>query len=158
MINNKAYDATLINLQDIIITNAAISNSTSLGELPKNAYKYDIKFQFTFGVNISLKRIRTNINIDIETLTPEGEAIEVSGTFNIAYIFKVDNLPMLVQAQDDDIIVSPQLLVPLANIAYSTSRGVVYTRCQGTVLKNVILPILPNSNIEEIISRNGQKQ
>ena len=76
--------------------------------------------------------------------------MEVSGRFDIAYFFGVENLEKLVN-DGEGFLINPDLLSSLANIAYSTSRGIIYTRCQGTILKKVILPILSTQKLVEIL-------
>ncbi|MNY64312.1 hypothetical protein D3C86_2014030 [compost metagenome] len=51
---------------------------------------------------------------------------------------------------DETITIHPALGNALASITYSTSRGILMTRFQGTVLSDFILPVIdPNSLLEK---------
>ena len=63
--------------------------------------------------------------------------------YGIEYHFKVDNFQdMLHQTPDGDIEIDQELGVTLLSIAYSTSRGIILERTQGTFFEGVILPVI----------------
>ena len=75
--------------------------------------------------------------------------IEVSGKFEICFFFVIDNLDEII-GQGPEFEITQDIAVTLSNIAYSTARGILFTRCQGTALKTFILPILPTSELIEM--------
>jgi|GEM_PF-3467252 len=45
----------------------------------------------------------------------------------------------------------------MANLAYATSRGIIYTRCEATGIGQVILPVLLTADLEKILRRITNK-
>ena len=150
MSNIDDFNIDLIKVDEIVITTAAIDNNAGLSALEKDNYYFDLTYGFSPGINISKKKIKILFSCDIKTFTNLDEKMEVSGRFDIAYFFGVENLEKLVN-DGEGFLINPDLLSSLANIAYFTSRGIVYTRCQGTILKKVILPILSTQKLVEIL-------
>lgn len=100
-------------------------------------FKFDVDFEM--GHNLEENLVKTNFKVKVETESKGQE--EVNGEFHFIYWFRVDNLTDLIQEST----VSPQLGIALASITYSTSRGILMTRFQGTALSNFILPVVdPN--------------
>ena len=80
------------------------------------------------------------------------------------FIFKVENMEELVEFNDDEkkAIISFELGINLVSIAYSTMRGVIHTRTQGTVLEGIIIPVIdpklllqPYTNQEIVSSKKA---
>jgi hypothetical protein len=64
----------------------------------------------------------------------------------LVYIYHVENLEELVKPAKNHLIdLNPALGNALSSITYSTSRGILLARVQGTALQNFVLPIInPN--------------
>ena len=66
--------------------------------------------------------------------------------FNLSFIYHVENLSELVTMEDDLVkTIDSKLFECLSDTTYSTSRGIIYSRCLGTIFKNVILPMTPSN-------------
>lgn len=96
---------------------------------------FEYNVDFALGYNLEELVVKTDLEIQVTTKSHDQE--EATGTFHFAYWFQVSNLDELIQ----DELVSPHLGNALASITYSTSRGILMTRFQGTALSNFILPI-----------------
>jgi hypothetical protein len=142
------FDVTGLKLEDIIILQARIDNPRSLSALSD-----DIPVNINFGIdaafNSEAKKIRLTSKCDITTeLHPE-----LNGSFEIAFYFSLrdyDNL-IKVEPSDNKVDVEENLLAAIGNITYSTSRGIIYSRCLGTVLNKVLLPIVANKTIMDAL-------
>lgn len=145
------FDIELLRVDEIVINNAAIENNTQLSFLEKDKYYFDIKFRFLPGINLSQKKIRIIFTCDIGTFTNSKENIDIKGRFEIAYFFEVENLEKLVDV-GNEIEINSDLLTSLGNIAYSTSRGIIHTRCQGTILQKLILPVMSTKKLLELMN------
>lgn len=145
------FDIELLKIFEIVINNAAIENNTELSVLEKDNYHFDINFNFSPGINLSQKRIRIIFACDITTLLRSGEKIDVKGRFEIAYFFEIENLDKLAKVEDG-VEINADLVTSLANIAYSTSRGIIYTRCQGTILQKLILPVMSTKKLVDLLA------
>lgn len=105
---------------------------------------------FELGFNIPDKLIKAEFSVNVETKSEKEDNEEATGAFSFAYVFYVDNIAELTKVEEDNTVtLSPALGNALASITYSTSRGILMTRFQGTALNNFILPVInPNKLLE----------
>lgn len=105
---------------------------------------HDFKVNFNLSFNIESKLAKTDFEISITTKSIEKQE-EVNGFFHFIFVYKVENLEILTLVKNKEIQVDENLGSTLAAITYSTVRGILMTRFQGTALDDFILPII-NSN------------
>ena len=69
---------------------------------------------------------------------------DISGRFVLDFVFTVENLPeLLIEDKGQPAsAIHPQLVLLLTSVAYSTARGILWTRLAGTVLEGVTLPLI----------------
>ena len=103
------------------------------------------------GFNLEDKLVKADFSVNVETKSNDDEIEEAVGNFSFVYIYYVDNIEELTNLESDETItINPALGNALASITYSTSRGILMTRFQGTVLSDFILPVIdPNSLLEK---------
>jgi hypothetical protein len=150
MSDSTLFNIDLLKIDEIVINNASIENNTQLSSLEKDKYYFDIEYGFIPGINIVQKKIRIIFGCDIKTFKNSKELIQIGGRFEIAYFFEVENLDALARI-GEEIEINSDLVTSLANIAYSTSRGIIYTRCQGTILRKLILPVMSTSTLVDML-------
>ncbi len=150
--SNK-LDIEKVSLDSIIVLKAAVNNGTQMSSLEDGKHEFDLTYNFQIGLNRTENILRYIFSCGIKTLNEKQVEIDVTAKFDIAYLFKIDNLEELItiNESDDSIKINDELITILANICYSTSRGIIYTKCQGTIIKNLIIPILPTSKLVEIL-------
>lgn len=149
----SAVNIDLIKIKQILVTNAAISNETQLSTLEKGKHEFKLTFNFSLGHNIKDKKFRIIFSCGIKTLNEQSEEINVTAKFDIAFLFTIENIEELITKPDNSEIytIDNDLITSLANLSYSTSRGIIYTKCQGTILKTVIIPIISTQKLLEIL-------
>lgn len=105
-------------------------------------------FKYSWNVSNSLdmvdKLVRIVFSVTIFANDHEDRMLQTSGQFSIEYVYKVDNLYdfLLPDSTDEVPLVHGVLSSNLFAIAYSTSRGIILTRCNGTILQGVMLPVV----------------
>ena len=112
----------------------------------ENVEGHDIENSFDLGFDLENKLVRTELDVKITTKSKVSVSTEAKGHFTLVFIFEVDNLNELAVLNADNLIdLDPNLANALASVTYSTARGILLTRFQGTALQNFILPIVsPN--------------
>ena len=108
--------------------------------------QYHLENSLELGFNLAKKLVKADFLIEIKTESIGGNKQEASSIFHLVFIFKVDNLDELAVADKNRTIkLEPHLGNALSSITYSTSRGILLTRLQGTAFNNFILPVInPN--------------
>lgn len=128
----------LKNPQPPAMTNVQIGHSPGV-DLPNNVYVLKLEFILT-GLN------------DTE------EEIGLTASYSIHFAFKVENLNELVTQKDQEANIHKGLATTIISIAFSTARGIILERTQGTFFNGSILPIIrPTELIDHPdISDTGQ--
>jgi hypothetical protein len=98
------------------------------------------------GFNLEDKLVKADFTIEIKTKSKDQNTKEATGNFHLVYIYHVENLIELANSNENNLIeLHPALANALSSVTYSTSRGILLTRLQGTALQNFVLPIInPN--------------
>lgn len=157
MTDSELFDINLVTINSINIINAAIENKTDLLRLDKGSYYVEMEHSFVPGVNWSLNKFRLVFNCEIHVFTIEKTPIDLHGNFDIAFFFNVQNLQDVAKkGGKTGLALEASFITSMANIAYATSRGIIYTRCQGTILHEIILPILPTKDLFASIIKNNK--
>lgn len=105
---------------------------------------------FELGFNLDDKLVKADFSVNVETKSKEEDVEEAIGTFSFVYVFYVDNIEELTTLEKDQTVTLHQSLGnALASITYSTSRGILMTRFQGTALSDFILPVINPNNLLE---------
>lgn len=101
---------------------------------------FDTEVNYKGGFNLREKRVRAELEVRVKTNSEQIE--EATGLFKLQFIYYVDNLEELSKIEDDKLEVSGDLESTLASISYSTARGILLTRFQGTIFQDFYLPII----------------
>lgn len=149
----STFNIDLIIMDQIQITNASINNEAQLSTLEKGKHEFKLTYNFLLGHNILEKKFRIIFSCEIKTFGEDSNEININAKFDIAFLFTVENLEgLIIKTEDSEVFtIDNDLITSLANLSYSTSRGIIYTKCQGTILKSVIIPILSTQNLLEIL-------
>lgn len=117
----------------------------------EKAEGHTFNVDFELGFNLDDKLIKASFSINVETKSKQKNVEEATGFFSFDYVFYVDNIEELTKLEKDEVVsLHPALGNALASITYSTSRGILMTRFQGTALRNFILPVInPNDLLEK---------
>jgi hypothetical protein len=107
---------------------------------------FDFKVEFDSGVNLEENLIKADFKLSVSTISSE-PATEASGYYHLVFIFSVEELNAHVKIEaEGSIDWNPYLANAIASITYSTSRGILWSRFQGTVMEGFILPVVdPNA-------------
>jgi len=106
------------------------------------SFENDVKFDMSFNLEDAM--VKADFDVKIKTVSLEKTNVEeATAAFSFVYIFHVENFKDLAKVLDDDSLdIHGGLSNALASIVYSTSRGILMTRFQGTALADFILPII----------------
>lgn len=111
--------------------------------------------ELQLGFNLEDKLAKADFSINIKTDSNGANKHEATGNFHLLFIYRVENLEELATpAKNSKIDLHSGLGNALSSVTYSTSRGILLTRLQGTALQNFILPIInPNKLLHR--KKNG---
>lgn len=100
------------------------------------------------GFNLEDKLAKADFTVSIKTNSKDQNDSEASGNFHLIFIYRIENLEELAKPEKNKRLdLNPRLANALSSVTYSTSRGILLMRLQGTALQNFILPIINPSNL-----------
>jgi hypothetical protein len=137
----------LIHLLNVDILKARIQSDYE--SLKEENTEFQYRMSLLYGFNNAEKMVRCEVEINVEKKSEEGRIIAES-SFTISFVFQIDNFDELVENKEGGIVFNYAMAASLAGIAFSTTRGILLTRFQGTMFKDFILPIIdPKKMITE---------
>jgi len=151
----KQLDIENLRLDNIIITNASVESGDIQIHNETIAGTQELIAQFSIKIasNVIESKLKLTLDVDILPKVTDEKNTSPRAHFEIDYYFFVPNLSEFIDKTETDIFLDPSVAATLGNIAYSTARGIVFTRCQGTPLKKIIIPILPTEKIKSLFDR-----
>lgn len=107
---------------------------------------HQFSFELGTGINIEENIIGLHLVVAIEARDKGDNPLKITGSYTHEIVFKVDNLadflePVIIDG-NTTYNIDAGFGSTLASIAYSTIRGIIFTRTQGTSLGSVVLPVI----------------
>jgi len=144
MLDNNLFDPEKISIEDFKLIKGQVDTPEDFDLTKVEGYELDNSLQF--GFNLADKLVKTDFTIEIKTESKGENTSEAIGNFHLVYIFYIENMEALAKPDKNNLIeLNPLLGNALSSITYSTSRGILLSRLQGTALQNFTLPVInPN--------------
>jgi hypothetical protein len=148
MADQALLDSNQIHLKEFKIIKGLINSPEKIKLKRINGFRSEVGLDIAF--NLDKHAIKADIQVSAHSESEEKNKEEADTFFHIAYFFEIDNMSDLVkETGNKELEVHPYLSNAIASIAYSTTRGILLTRLQGTALRDFILPVIdPNSLIK----------
>ncbi len=100
------------------------------------------------GFNLDDKLAKADFTVSVKTDSKGENETEATGNFHLIFIYRIENLEELATHEKNKRLnLHPGLANALSSVTYSTSRGILLTRLQGTALQNFVLPIINPNNL-----------
>lgn len=144
MLDKSLFDPEKISIVDFKMVKGQVETPEAF--IDDKVIGHHLENTFRLSFNLEAKRIKADYTIEIRTDSQGINKTEAIGNFHLMFIFQIENLADLVKLDKDEMIaLAGGLDNALASITYSTSRGILLTRLQGSAFKNFILPVIdPN--------------
>ena len=108
--------------------------------------RYDVTSELMYGE----KTFRFIFSTEIDAIGKNGKSIGIDAQYSIEYMFFVENIDRYISSKEEHsklVIFHPILPNTLLSIVYSTSRGIILSRTQGTIMDGVVLPVIDVSKL-----------
>jgi hypothetical protein len=144
MLDNQIFDPEKLSIIEFKFIKGQVETPEDFIDDNIIGYKLENSLQLAF--NLEEKLIKTDFTLEIKTESKGNNSEESSGNFHLVFIYRAENLEDLVKTNKNNLLdLNPILSNALSSITYSTARGVLLTRLQGTAFQNFVLPIInPN--------------
>lgn len=142
------FDPEKIVILDCKMTKGQIDAPEDFNLQYIRSYQLDNSLQLGFNLDEKLAKADLHIAIKTQSANEYRQASEAIGTFHFVFIYRVANLQELISVDRNNLMdLQPILGNALSSITYSTARGILLVRLQGTALQNFILPVINPNNL-----------
>lgn len=144
---NPAFVADSVSLIEVRIVEGRVESHEEFESSRIKAFDPDCALKIFLDPKENLVRGDLKVWVDTESEPAQPEA---HGHFHFNFYFFVADLQQwLQQAQDGATFMEPSLQNAIASVSYSTARGILISRFQGTAFSRFILPVInPNDLLE----------
>lgn len=142
MWDDKLFDAEKIQILNIKLIGSKIESDDNFDINSITAYKTDHTLEIGFNPENKFSRVEFKIKMETQSSNDE----EARSEFEFITVFLIDNFEELTEIKgNEQINVHPLLINSLISITYSTIRGLLISKLQGTAFNSFILPVInPN--------------
>ena len=144
MQDKNVFDPEKISLIDFKMIKGQVDTPENFDINKVVGHQLDNSLQL--GFNLDDKLAKADFTISVKTDSKGENESEATGNFHLIFIYRLENLEELaIPEKNKRLNLNPGLANALSSVTYSTSRGILLTRLQGTALQNFVLPIInPN--------------
>lgn len=132
----------LIHMTSLNVYKASVETSDEYLDSPLEINNIGVEYAQQSALNIDDKAIRIRLEIRLNPVDEEKKSIGINAGYGIEFHFEVENLEDFLSDEEDEKKINGVLAGTLMGIAYSTARGIIFDRTQGTFFKGVILPVI----------------
>ena len=137
----SVFQADKLSLVDFKIIKGKIDVDFEFNVKTIKNFETHMTFDVTFDAEN--KSLKADMSFMIVTNSDGQADKEAQAKFKFVYIYELENFDDLIEFKKGKISNINELLIPsVAAISFSTSRGILMTRLQGTAMKDYILPII----------------
>ena len=104
-----------------------------------------VNTRLTTGVDQEEKKLQIRIDVDIR----QTEESPILVSIATAMIFDLKGDITFVVNQEGKHTIPTVILNPLASVAYSTTRGILFAKTGASVLSSLILPLMPITKLTD---------
>jgi hypothetical protein len=138
----KTVIAEHIHLRQVDILKARIDETVTARAHDGRDFSTNLVFQMRLVLEQEI--VFTHLEVTIDML--DGQTAIANSYFKFLFHFQVQQLTDFIEANpnpsEKTVVCDRNLAGTLAAISFSTVRGILLTRFQGTIFKNFILPIV----------------
>lgn len=142
----SVFDPEKVTLIDFKMIKGQVDTPENFDIIKVNGHTLDNSLQL--GFNLDDKLAKADFTISVKTDSKGENETEATGNFHLIFIYRIDNMEELAKPEKNKRLnLDPALANALSSVTYSTSRGILLTRLQGTALQNFVLPIINPSKL-----------
>ena len=144
MLDNQLFDPEKLSIIEFKFIKGQVDTPEDFYIDQVEGHHLENTLQLAF--NLEEKLVKADYTVEIKTESKGENPKESTGNFHLVFIYRIENLEELAKPNKNNLLdLHPDLGNALSSITYSTSRGILLTKLQGTALENFMLPIInPN--------------
>lgn len=110
---------------------------------PEAGENFIVNTRLTTGINKEEKKLRITIEVDIRQSEESPALVSVATEM----VFELKGDVVFITSTKGNDALPAAILNPLASVAYSTTRGILFAKTGGSSLATLILPLTPITDL-----------
>lgn len=153
---NPTFVANSVSLIDVRIVVGRVESHEDFEAKHITAFAPDCALRIFLDLKENLVRADLKVWVDTESSPSQPEA---HGHFHFNFYFRVADLEQWIHASSEGAaFMDAGLQNAVASVSYSTARGILLSRFQGTAFSRFILPVInPNDLLERTTKPRSKK-
>lgn len=131
-----------IHLLKIHVFKSNLETSEAFLNNPTEIEGFTMGFFHEKAHNLEENRVRIRLHVTLDGVNEKEENMGLKGEYGIEFHYMVENMKNFIQNDGDSTQISLELGATLIGMSFSTARGIILERTQGTFFNGVILPII----------------
>ena len=146
--NNTAIDVDKLKLLNVKVFKACLEANDAFRDQPQAINEYSVDTATNSAFNFKDKLCRFRLFLKFSAMGKDKNPLGLEAEYGIEFHYLVENLnDFLMHKEGNKVQIDGVLGNTLCNISYSTARGIILERMQGTYFDGVILPIVEPSKL-----------
>ncbi|MCZ8286907.1 MAG: hypothetical protein O9353_15755 [Bacteroidia bacterium] len=133
-------DPYKIHLQSVKVISGSLKIDPEVDQ--SKIVEFKTGYEVSHGIAPETNSVRFIFTVKFEAINEQRETIPVSAEYTMEFIFMVDNLDSFIEVKQERINFDTNMAATLVGILYSTARGIILSRTQGSLMDGVILPVM----------------
>lgn len=147
--------ASSIDMVEIKIVGGRLESNEEFDERKVAAFASDCSLRFFTGAEGDTLRGELKIWVETES---DPLQVEAQGYFHLDFMFVIQDLQNWLPIDPNgERSIAPTLQNAIAAVSYSTARGMLISRFQGTVFQRFILPVIDPADLIDVPVKKGKR-
>jgi hypothetical protein len=148
--NNTSIDIDKLALLKVTVFKAHLEANEAFRDAPKPISEFAVETATDSAFNFKEKLCRFRLYLKFTAMDSDKNQPGLDAEYGIEFHYRINNLnDYLIHKEGNEVQVDTGLGTTLCAISYSTARGIILERMQGTYFDGAILPIVDASKILE---------
>lgn len=133
----------LIHLISIRVLKTKLELSKKMLDSPKKIGGFQLETNSESAFNFDDNRMRFRLFLKLSGRDKNEKPVGIEGEYDIEFHYQIENLnDFIIKEEGEDFSVGDDLGGTIAGISYSTARGIILERTNGTDFNGIILPVI----------------
>ena len=141
--SSTSIDIDKLALLKVTVFKAHLEANEAFRDTPKPINEFGVETATDSAFNFKDKLCRFRLYLKFTAIDSEKNQVGLDAEYGIEFHYQIDNLnDYLIHKEGNEVQVDTGLGTTLCAISYSTARGIILERMQGTYFDGAILPIV----------------
>lgn len=146
--SNTYIDIDKLSLLKVTVFKAHLEANEAYRDTPKPINEFAVETATDLAFNFNDKLCRFRLFLKFSALDNDKNPLGLNAEYGIEFHYHIDNMnDYLIHKEGNEVQVDTRLGTTLCAISYSTARGIILVRMQGTYFEGAILPIVDAGQI-----------